>query len=388
MILRSMHHPTRAARAAALGLAVLLLSGCLEKRLQWSPDGARAALYTRSSVYVCNAEGRLTHQLDLPEVHAVAWIGDSERLAIAASFETEQPGLVIAEIQCKELRPGPPIYRGSSAVDIRVAPGDRHLAFTVQGTQSDELELLVVPTDGSAPAGLVSRRAAAYPDWTPDGHALVYLEASERPESAGHESRLGALVQREVVDATGQIRIADETRDLAVVMFAPYARVRCLGNGRVLFTAAEFILPYASADGGGHREQLFAVEPGRLSTLVRLIPRAGERSLPEHLGFFEVSPDESQVLFGTEHGEVCLLALAAGEVHKIQVAATGESKDKLQGAPVWRANGELSYVKRRPATNGSTLRPAEVVLRRGIEETVLSSGWPDEMLADLVEWEH
>jgi hypothetical protein len=96
--------------------------------------------------------------------------------------------------------------------------------------------------------------------------------------------------------------------------------VRCLPDGRMLFNAAEISLPFAAEDNGDPRERLYALDPGRRPTLVRLIPHKAEEELPAQQAFFEVSPDGRQVLFGSTKGEVCLLTLATGQAEKSQAA--------------------------------------------------------------------
>jgi len=135
----------------------------------------------------------------------------------------------------------------------------------------------------------------------------------------------------------------------------------------------------------------------RQPTLVRMIPCKAENELPDSLPFFEVSPDEKQVLFGGEKGIVCLLTLTNGQVNVVQ----GHGKDDLQGLPVWRKAGEFTYMKRIEQQQTGTdwlglkridsmvshppPRKVEVVLRRGDQETVLSQSWPDDMVDRLVE---
>jgi hypothetical protein len=71
------------ARAAGLALLlVLLLGGCLEKHVVWSPDGSRAAVIAKDGLRLCDADGKLTSLL-LPGVYQAAWLGDSQRLVVA-----------------------------------------------------------------------------------------------------------------------------------------------------------------------------------------------------------------------------------------------------------------------------------------------------------------
>lgn len=217
------------------------------------------------------------------------------------------------------------------------------------------------------------------PDWTPGGRALTYVQAMGG--SSKDELRLGSLVQREVLDAGGKIAFKEEKKVLAGWSCSGNTRVRCLRDGRILFNAAEISLPIAAEDYGEQPEQLFAVDPARQATLVRLIPRKQEENLPQTLAFFETSPDEKQVHFGGLGGEVAVLTLASGGVEQVQ---DGVAKQTLQGQPVWRKDGEFSYTRRVAKQDGQTPpRKAEVMLRSGEKDRRLSESWPDAMVNQL-----
>jgi tricorn protease-like protein len=111
-----------------------------------------------------------------------------------------------------------------------------------------------------------------------------------------------------------------------------------------------------------------------------MIPRNNEEHMPKVLAFFEVSPDEKQVLVGGYEGEVSVLTLSTGEVKQVQ--ESGEYN--LMAAPVWRKDGEITYAKRNPEADGKKPdRKAEIVLRKGDEVKVLSQSWSDDMLEQI-----
>ena len=449
--------------AVALAAAgCLLLGGCLEQCVVWSPDGERAAVILDHGLRLCGKDGKLTEVL-VPNVNRVAWFGDSQQLVLArthaektwaplaqalgaeraaafaaksdaawqrlragatwaqigASFDEKELRLVriyLRERQGEALRaklgagdwasceqqtidvcelvaarcegttivPGAPLYAGLGELkDIRVAPGDGAVAFTVEGLlgRRDALQLMVMLANTPGPATLVADRVAVSPDWTPDGRALVYLQASGAPVGKD-DLLLGVLVRRGVLEAAGKIKLDAEPQPLAGAIFDDGSRVRCLKDGRVVFNAAELSLPVAAEDYGGQRQQLFALDPTRQSTLVRLIPRKCEEDLPGMLNFFEVSPDERQVLIGSFRGGVSVLTLATGELQNIQ--SDGPKKQGIQGAPVWRRDGTVTYTRRTGGTGGAKpARAVEVVVRDGGKEQVLSVGWPDELVNRL-----
>lgn len=288
--------------------------------------------------------------------------------------------LVMAKIDGDKIIPGTQLYEGVDEIaDCRVSPGDKAVVFVteIKEDKDEDGRLWVVQVNTSTPQ-LVAERVAFFPDWTADARSLVYLQSSGA--SAKDDLRLGTLVQREVLDADGKIKIASDQKELAGWIFSQLCRIRCLRDGRVLFNTPEVNLPVAAQDYGEQHEQLFTLDLARQSTLVRLIPRKHENQLPKTLSFFEVSPDEQQVLFGWIDGTVSVITLATGELTEVQK----EAKDLVQGAPVWRKDGAFTYTRRTPEKDGKKpARSAEVVVRRGDKETVLSQTWPDDMVNAL-----
>jgi len=301
--------------------------------------------------------------------------------------EAEIHELAMARMEDGKITVGTLLHEGlGTVIEIRVAPGDRAVAFitemdlTTEGKKEDDLQLLLARVNGSG-ATPVAAHVGAFPDWSADGRSLTYVQAAGG--SPKDDLRLGTLVQQEVLDASGAIAIKGERKELAGWIFSGNSRVRCLRDGRILFNAAEISLPIAAEDYGEQHEQLFAVDQARQATLVRVIPRKQEENLPRMLAFFEPSPDERQVLFGGLDGAVCVLTLATGEVEQVQ---EGTARQSLQGQPVWRKDGEFSYTRRTAKKDGQApARKAEVVLRSQGKAKVLSAEWPDQMVNRLVD---
>lgn len=445
--------------ALPLLAVLLLLAGCLEKNILWSPDGRRAVVFAQEGLYLTDGDGRLSSLL-APGAYRAAWLGDSRQLVIARriragtwdeaarllgaeragklaafietrwqkspadtlaklrvekaekaetalwqiylrdqhesdvraqldpdawkvwqSVQVEAHVLALARIEADALAWGATLFGGAGEIEeIRVAAGDRAVAFVappgyaLPGQADDELQLWVARVAGPA-AELIAARVAAYPDWTADGRDVAYVQANSGAER--DQLRLGTLVQRPVFDAAGGWIEKPELRELAGFLFSDRVRVRCLRDGRILFNGVELSLPIAAEDFGETREQLFALDPTRQATLVRLVPRKREANLPKSLAFFEVSPDEKQLLFGDFNGAVAVLTLASGEVEEVQDAA----KDNLQGQPVWRAAGEFSYTRR--AADKAAARKVEIVLRTGGKDRAISAGWSDDLVNRL-----
>jgi hypothetical protein len=293
--------------------------------------------------------------------------------------------LLIVRIEGDKVLAGPVLHEGLEKIEnIRVSPGDRAIAFTTDLTPHNDKEGRLLLTEaGTAGVTTVAERTAMYPDWTPDARSLVYMQAAEGGEKG--DLRLATLVRREVLDASGQIKLQEKPDDLAGMVFSNFARVRCLRDGRIMFNAVEFSLPVTNKDVEAEREKLFVLDPARQSTLVRVIPRGEEENMPKNLTFFELSPDEQRVLVGGFEGEVSLLTIATGDVGRLQKAGDYG----LMAAPVWRNNDEITYAKRNPVENGKQpARQAEIVLQeispaKGDRETVLSKDWSVDMLESV-----
>jgi hypothetical protein len=296
--------------------------------------------------------------------------------------------LFVAGLAGGRLEEGPVLYEDLAGIaDIRPGPGGTAVAFaTGLDPHSDgDFRIFVAPADAAARAALVAEHAAAFPDWTADGRALAYLQASD--SISGDGLRLGALVRRTVVGPNGRIEVAKEVQREVALVFNYKDRVRCLKDGRIVFSAAEFRMPAVS--GGGRHEQLFAYHPSPKPALEKLIPQQALGELPVSLAGFEVSPDETQVLFGGDDGATWLLTLTTGKVESVapkpEIPASDPRRSFIVFAPVWRRAGEYTFAREAAPRPG---RPAfsaiDVILRSPAQEAVLSASWPDDVLEAFV----
>lgn len=305
-----------------------------------------------------------------------------------AEFEAsgvEWHALVVARLAGDRLELSPPLFQGLATIqDIRPTPSGAAVAFVTPAELSPDndagLQLHVVPTDGSTPASLLSTQVGAHPDWTPDSRTIVYLQAEgSRFSGKPDELRLGALVERSVLDERGHVHLTNDSkpRELAGLIFQNENRVRCLRDGRVVFDAGEFHLPLAGGDRSA-REQLFALDRTKENAaLVPLIPAKELNQMPNPLAFFAVSPDETEILIGGGN-DVPVLRLADGRVEHHAVPMVDSENQKNPPLPAWRRDGEFTYLKSLPGRD-------ELVLRRGDTEIILSQTWPAEVLRKLIE---
>lgn len=293
------------------------------------------------------------------------------------SMTADWHSLAVARLVGDRLELGATLHQGLAKIgEIRPAPGGSAVAFVthieLSPDSDDSRQILLVPIDGSAPAAVVASHTSASPDWTHDGRSLVYFKSGNggRSGNSGDDLRLGTLSSTPALDAQGRIVTDGKATDHAGLIFHDSNRVRTLGDGRVLFNAAEFHLPISAKDRNT-REALFAVDLAS-NAVTRLCPPEQLANLPPSLANFEPSPDSTQTLIADGDGKVWLFTLADQKVELIQDKAIKE--DSI--APAWRGPGEFTYQQK-------TATRSELILRRGSAETVLSRGWPDDVMQKL-----
>jgi hypothetical protein len=65
----------------ALAAVCLLMTGCVARRIAWSPDGTHAAVFAGDGLHLCEPDGALS-ELILPGDGMGEWFSDSRRLAV------------------------------------------------------------------------------------------------------------------------------------------------------------------------------------------------------------------------------------------------------------------------------------------------------------------
>ena len=453
----------------AVAALCLLMTGCVSRRIAWSPDGAHAAVFAGDGLHLCGPDGALSETI-LPGNGLAEWFSDSRRLAVMSEvgnqswkdlqkvispeerervmqggktvldefkaghsladalkaltglgdYERNAVAVYLAEsegtkeqagtnwdalqqieasvlqirigtLEEGKLALGPPLINSLRKIlDIRVSPTGTAIACTAEGDIKDELQLLAVPTDGSAPPQLVARNTAYCSDWSVDGHSLVYVHAINECANSDQLS-IGSLTRRGILNTAGKIEIQTNADDLAGLLFDANNKVRCLSDGRIIFAAADLHLPCTSLDMP-QQPQLFALDPEREAAAIPLIPRAMQDSLPGKTDFYETSPDGKRIAISGEKGTVVVLTLATGKLDTVQAAGQeatvsvpgknseslsqykveATAKEETVSVPAWRSSSELCYVF---TPKG---QPAQVALWNNGTNRLLSANWPPE----------
>ena len=300
--------------------------------------------------------------------------------------------LQLAAIEGDGLELGPIIHAALWPVwDIRVSPSGTAVAFTAGDPLSNHkrpIDLMLHTIGGTQPGLTVARQVAAYPDWSADGRALVYIEAvAGQPRPDSDDLRLAAVTRQEIFDETGALVLAEKREEqLAGTLMSDLARVRCLKDGRIIFSGAEVCLP-ATPQDMPEAVQLFVLDPRQAATVGRLIPRQEQRTVGngDFLWLFEVSPDERWIAFPGPGRQVVLLSLTMGGVFTVDRPDAGDG-DAPRTVPAWRAPDDLCYA--RSVDPEGAKGPAEIVLRPhppAEEPRPISASWPREVAAGFLD---
>ena len=168
--------------------------------------------------------------------------------------------------------------------------------------------------------------------------------------------------------------------DLAGLLFDTQLRVRVAKDGRIYFVScAEVSLPVTAADFDP-KPQLFCIDPGRQTTVGRVVPRSKLEQVGDASQYFEISPDGMRISTPWQDGRVSVIDLAAGSVAMVQGTAfpgSGKGDMHFTSVPTWRSANELTFV--RPAGDGAEVVRYSVADQKAV---VLSKEWPREVTKD------
>jgi len=280
------------------------------------------------------------------------------QLARISRQKTVEPGSVLA----KSLA-GP--------AEIRIAPDGKTIAW-VNRTNA----LWAVSADGLQPVQLVEPRAILFPDWSPDSRSLVFIKPVGEAEI-----QLGLLARKTILDESGKMTVTHATEDLAGMLYDDTSKVRCLRDGRILFSGVDLRIPLTAKEMP-QREQLFALDLARQATVVRLIPREVEEEIPQKCWSFEVSPDEKRLSIAADDGRIVVFTVAAGSVETVQ---TSRGDKAFKFVPTWRSADELCFAALPDKTQTNQVQKPGVALWSAGKIRVLSQDWPTNVLSSLMD---
>ncbi len=443
-------------------LALFLVACGPEKRIQWSPDGKKAAVLADGNLILADEQGNLSAPV-AEGVTRMSWLPDStqalvviekkvrswdevvrlvpnelkeKEIAAAAQAVTEElvgysgkiddfkpsnaaaltgeqwaAALLYAksqadprlksklgekdwkefeelEVDVSTLRlittasskagDGRTLLTTMSAIEEpRISPDGAVAALVTKHTRGwfgpEEWRLSVISLAAGGAPVQIADRVARFPDWTPDGSSVVFVQ-SER-EQAGDSSgdSIGIVGRRTIRDKTGAVMAELQPAvSLAKVLFQDGMKLRCLRSGRILFSAQGVSLPVAVKDFPG-RMSLFEIQPGATVTVKRLLQDSVEQGLPDRIDLFELSPDETRIAVPGSKGKVSVISLGKGEVEQV---VDKDGPNDIPTIPVWRNNDQLCLVVPPGSPMGSGRR-AEIVLWGMGQPRIVSQQWPE-----------
>ena len=300
-------------------------------------------------------------------------LGDKWKTMAELSVPYTQLGLY--DLDGMSLKPGLVILNSLEGInELRLAPAGRAVAFVTGSdrTESTFTLWLAQMTANAAPREIADG-VAIFPDFSANGQCVIYIQSAKSPE--GKAAPLGTLGIRQVADANGALLTElPEAEDLAALVFDNMLAVRCLADGRILFSSGDANLPAALAEMQ-KTKSLFTFNPGEPAKVTRVVPDKGENQLPEDL-LFDLSPDRKHVSVAGTNAKVCVVTPADGQITWVQ-----QEEGKLQMLPSWRRAGELCFII--PAVKGAPNGRSEVALWSAGKTTVISKAWPDAVMENL-----
>jgi hypothetical protein len=300
------------------------------------------------------------------------------------SQQIRQDVLQVYELGDSGATAGPVLYQqittGRGIENLRVSPNGKGVLVSCNqinpGSDEQELkELLLASTDGSKKVVELGR-GAMYPDWSADGRYVVYITPADW-NSSRPQVLVGVLARQQVTDDSGNYLDAAQRparEDLAGLLFNELARVRVAKDGRIFFSAAEINLPAAVKDFDS-QATVFSFDPGKQSTLTRVVPRSALQTVGDAAQYFELSPDARYLSIPFGDGRVSVLDIASGEARIVQPESKHETgkQSELASVPVWRTATELTFVRPRAGGKGGE---AVRYSMTDSSATVISTDWP------------
>lgn len=263
--------------------------------------------------------------------------------------------------------------------EIRVAPDGEAVAFVTNPSEvlgSGHASLFVHAVRAGVKPVLVADHVSTFPDWSPDSRDLVYIQGTAADEI---KAQLGHISRRTVRNARGTLlQNPSKAEDLATVIFQNTLKVRCCPDGRIIFSAAEYVLPSIN-NQISNRLTLFSIYPGQMDAVTGILPRSTDKNLPNRVDLFEISPDGKYAAVPGNQGRVSIVTLAKGEVTAI---INEKSTKDLLTIPVWRNSRQLCLVAP-PKSGYTSSNRAEIILWSEDQSIVLSKSWPDKVLENL-----
>ena len=256
--------------------------------------------------------------------------------------------------------------------DMRISPDEKNLMYT-QSSQSIETIALKAYSFENQNILLIDNMVSMYPDWSTDSKSVFYVKI----ESEEYDDMvIGNLKSATISNDQGELlKETSKYKQVLTLAINGLAKVRCLEDGRIIFSAMEISLP-GNTEDFSEQPLLFMIEPGKHKSIVPLVPKNSFHQIAGYdLNFFEMSPDKKYVSMIDHESRVAVMELATGDITVMQPDDLGEIKT----VPTWRGQNELCYYSKNE--NGDFV----AIHKPGTPASNLSIEWSDDVKKEIFE---
>ncbi len=255
--------------------------------------------------------------------------------------------------------------------DARVSPNGKFILFVQEHeTKSDSFDLEILSLESAAVPVKIAEVASKHAEWSIDSRKVIFIKAANKEEGF----LLGSLSIIEAVGENGSIleKFAAPT-DLVYLAVNRASDIRCLKDGKILFTAPDVQLPAVIGELSG-KENVFTFKPGdqfARSLISRKECAAGVVDVP-----LQVNSNDTWVILGHQQF-LRILNIATGRLEQIAIDP--------ELAPCWRNADELCFAMPVQGKQSNT-HDAEIVLHSMStgKDRIISANWPKRAVTDIL----
>jgi len=280
-----------------------------------------------------------------------------------------------AQLDQQQVRLSRLLDRGiDEIVELRPSPNGKFLLVVKHEKEFERNYIEVLSLSGTTQQTMpLTFNTNSYPDWSTDSRFIYYTRANHDSEPdllKGHGVHEGGVFKLEIADASGKLLTNTKEQRLANVVFDNRAPLRCLKDGRVLFTSREIRLP--SSVNSPATAALFILDGNRVDTVMRR---------NDDVAFFEPNPEQDSLAIALGGGG----ALIVSKINGADPIELCNGKDlRLSGIlPQWKSNLELSYGTELPSPRGGKPSYSVILWTRGGNIKELSKSWTKDANAEI-----
>lgn len=354
-------------------LATLMLTAlaCVPTRVVWSPDGSKAIVWPEEynrHIALLSADGKISPLMVVcPSTQPASTQPTTTTAAAPQKPELRPPSVWLDEktllisvrdknsvsirrftLADNTLTAGSIIAASPNDVcDMRLSPDRKLLAFTCEAKSDKDhnANAFIVSLASTQPTQPLVENANThwYIDFTPDSRSVICITRSTDDKIIGELRRIA------VADDKGQLLSSFSQTTLAYVIFSELDRVRCLSDGRILFTSPHVSFPFTD-DNNFESNMLCIIDPKYPTVIPALSAENAEKlattNRRQGTSWLEPSPDGKYISLPTKDGCVFVVELATGTIIEAQPVdmKISENDIKLPTVPVWRNNDELTFI--------------------------------------------